>query len=91
MTPCKSFSNLSSFLVPCKPKVEYVSATLWSLIGKQDFIFKLDFVWSYLVFKMYEDKKTEKWNNECIAQFNEKMHCQVSPLSYTSNTKTILP
>ena len=39
---------------------------------------------------MYEDKKTENWNNECIAQDIDKMHCQVSPLSYASNTKNIL-
>ena len=39
---------------------------------------------------MYEDKKIENSNNECMAQFNDKMHRQVSPLSYTSNSKTIL-
>ena len=39
---------------------------------------------------MYEDKKYENWNNECIAQFIDKMHGLVSPLSYTSNAKTIL-
>ena len=35
---------------------------------------------------MYQDKK-----NEYIAQLIDTMHCQVSPLSYTSNTKIILP
>ena len=39
---------------------------------------------------MHEYKKTENWNNECIAQFIDKMNCQISPLSYASNTKTIL-
>ena len=38
---------------------------------------------------MYEDKKIENLNNEYIAQFNA-MQCRVSPLSYTSNIKTIL-
>ena len=38
---------------------------------------------------MYEDKKTENWNNEYIAQFIAKMHVQVSPLTYASNTKII--
>ena len=40
---------------------------------------------------MYEDKKIENLNNEHIAQFIDTMHFRVSPLSYTSNTKTILP
>ena len=40
---------------------------------------------------MYKDKKIEKWNNEYIAQFIDTIHCWVSPLSYTSNTKIILP
>ena len=39
---------------------------------------------------MYEDKKIENWNSEYIAQFIDAMHRQISPLSYTSNTKTIL-
>ena len=30
---------------------------------------------------MYENKKTGNRNNECIAQFIDQMHCQVSPLS----------
>ena len=38
---------------------------------------------------MHEDKKIEIMS--IIAQFIDTMHCQVSPLSYTSNTKTILP
>ena len=29
----------------------------------------------------------ENWNNEHVAQFIDTMHCGVSPLSYTSNTK----
>ena len=33
----------------------------------------------------------DNWNNEYTVQFIDTMHCQVSPLSYTSNTKTILP
>ena len=41
--------------------------------------------------KMYEDKKTENLNNEYISQFIDTLRCRVSPLSYTSNTKTILP
>ena len=40
---------------------------------------------------MYEDKKIENLNNEHIAQFIDTMLCRVSPLSYTSDTKTILP
>ena len=35
---------------------------------------------------MHEDKKIEY-----TVQFIDTMHCGVSPLSYTSNTKTILP
>ena len=38
---------------------------------------------------MYEDKKIENWNNECIAQFIDTIHYPVSELRYTSNTKTI--
>ena len=30
-------------------------------------------------------------NNEYTVQVIDAMHCWVSPLSYTSNTKTILP
>ena len=44
-----------------------------------------------LVCKVYEDKKIENWNNEYITQLIDTMHCRVSPLSYTSNTITILP
>ena len=33
----------------------------------------------------------ENLNSEYTVQFPDTMHCQVSPLSYTSNTKTILP
>ena len=40
---------------------------------------------------MYEDKKIENLNNEYIAQFIDAMHCQVSSLYYTGNTKIILP
>ena len=40
---------------------------------------------------MYEDKKIENLKNEYIAHVIDTMHCQVSPLSYTSNAKTILP
>ena len=40
---------------------------------------------------MYEDKNIENLNNEYIARLIDTMHCRVSPLSYTSNTKTDLP
>ena len=40
---------------------------------------------------MYEDKKIENLDNEYISQFIDTMHCRASPLSYTSNTKTISP
>ena len=40
---------------------------------------------------MYDDKKIENGYNEYIAQFTDTIHCRVSPLSYTSNTKTKLP
>ena len=39
----------------------------------------------------FENFKIENWNNEYIAQFIDTIHCQVSPLSYTSNIKAILP
>ena len=35
--------------------------------------------------------KIRKLNNEYAVQFIDTMHRQVSPLSYPSNTKTILP
>ena len=40
---------------------------------------------------MYEDQKIENSNNKHIAQFIDTMQCRVYPLSYITNTKTILP
>ena len=37
---------------------------------------------------MHEDKKIQIIH---IAQIIDTAHCRVSPLSYTGNTKTILP
>ena len=63
-------------------KVKYFSANLSSLIEKITLTFSL---------KCMKIRKLKiEIMSDCIAQFIEKMHCQVSPLSYTINTKTIL-
>ena len=43
----------------------------------------------FLVCNMYEDKKTENWNNEFITQFIDTMHCRVYLLCNKSKTKTL--
>ena len=44
-----------------------------------------------MLFGLWNAWRSENWNNEYTVQFTHTIHCQVSPLSYTSNTNTILP
>ena len=40
---------------------------------------------------MYEDREIQNWKIQYIAQITDTMHGRISPLSCTSNIKTILP